>query len=170
MYVPFDNMPADARLWIYQADRSFTREEELAIESDLTHLCQTWSAHGAPLRTSFRMAYSQFILLAVDERAAGASGCSIDGSVRLLKDLQQRLAVDFFNRRMVAFLEGSSIRMHPVAELKRLFESGILSPGSLTFNNALTTKAEWETHWQVAAKDSWLSRYLPKAAGERPSD
>jgi hypothetical protein len=167
MYVPFDEMDADARLWIYQGDRPFTDTEKAAIENNLVHLCQTWEAHGAALRTSFKLDYGQFIILAVDERTAGASGCSIDGSVRLLKDLQGRLGIDFFNRRQVAFLEGTVIRMYALAELKSLFESGILSPDSVTFNNALTTKADWEKHWQVAARDSWLSRYLPKPAGVR---
>lgn len=165
MHVPFDNLPGDARLWVYQADRPFTEAEKKAIETGLLHLCENWSAHGVPLRTSYRLDYNCFIILAVDERAAGASGCSIDGSVRLLKEMQKSLGLDFFNRQWVAFMEGTSIRLHPIMQLKKLFESGILSADSMTFNNALTTKADWERAWQVAAKNSWVSRYLPKPAG-----
>jgi hypothetical protein len=109
--------------------------------------------------------YNQFIILAVDERPAGASGCSIDGSVRFLKGLQHSVGIDFFNRRLVAFFDGSSIRMHPVTELKNLFEAGILSPDSVTFNNALATKEDWTKSWKISAKESWLSRFLPKPAG-----
>jgi hypothetical protein len=57
--------------------------------------------------------------------------------------------------------------MHRLSELKTLFEKGILTADSVTFNNALTTKAEWEQEWRVPAKYCWLSRYLPKAAGVR---
>ena len=165
MYLPFQQMPGDARLWIYQADRALSDVERAAVENSLHHLCDTWSAHGTPLHTSFRIEHSQFILLAVDEHQAGASGCSIDGTVRLLKSMQERLGIDFFNRQQVAFADGESVRLHRLSELKTLFENGILTADSLTFNNALTSKAQWEKGWRVPVKDSWLSRYLPKAAG-----
>lgn len=165
MYLPFDQMPGDARLWIYQADRPLTDPERAAVESDLHHLCSAWSAHGTPLRTSFRLEHNLFILLAVDERQAGASGCSIDGTVRLLKSLQTRLGVDFFNRQRVAYLEGTSVRTCNLAELKTLFQNGILTADTVTFNNALTSKAEWENGWRVPVRNSWVSRHLPKATG-----
>lgn len=168
MYVPFEQMPGDARLWIYQADRPFTEIEISSIESGLVHLCETWAAHGSPLRTSFRLEYGLFILLAVDERSAGASGCSIDGSVRFLKELQRKIGIDFFNRQFVGFIDGTKVRLHASTELKSLFESGILSPDSVTFDNALVTKADWEKNWRVRAKESWLSRFLPKPAGLHP--
>ena len=167
MYLPFEQMPGDARLWIYQADRALSDVERAAVENSLHHLCDTWSAHGTPLYTSFRIELNQFVVLAVDERRAGASGCSIDGTVRLLKSMQERLAIDFFNRQQVAFSDGTLVRLYPLNELKTLFERGTLTADLVTFNNALTTKAEWEQSWRVAVKDSWLSRYLPKAAGVR---
>ncbi|MBL7849247.1 MAG: hypothetical protein JNL40_17395 [Cyclobacteriaceae bacterium] len=170
MYIPFNDMPGSARLWIYQADRPFTVPERASIENDLVHLCETWKAHDVPLKTSFRIEYSQFVVLAVDERDAGASGCSIDSSVRWLKGLQQRLGIDFFNRQQVAFLADEGIALHPMGQLKTLFENGVLNARSVAFNNALTTKADWEQAWKVAAAETWLSRYLPKAAGvQNPS-
>ncbi len=170
MYLPFNEMPGSSRLWIYQADRPFTAPERVSLENDLVHLCETWKAHEVPLKTSFQIAYKQFIVLAVDERDAGASGCSIDGSVRWLKGLQQRLGIDFFNRQQVAFLDGERISLYPLSQLKTLFENGVLNARSVAFNNALTTKADWEHAWKVAAAETWLSRYLPKAAGvQNPS-
>ncbi len=165
MYKLFEEMPGFARLWIYQANRKFTPTDRSDVESALMQLCASWSAHGTPLHTSFRIEFDQFVILTVDERAAGASGCSIDGSVRLLKELQQATGLDFFDRQHVAFLKGDTISLFPVSELKTLFETRVLNGEQITFNNTLTTKAEWEHSWKIAVKDSWLSRYLPKTAG-----
>lgn len=165
MYIPFSEMPDDARLWIYQADRPVTPQEKAAVENSLVHLCETWEAHGTPLRASFRLEYGLFIILAVDERAAGASGCSIDASVRLLKELQQRLGLDFFDRKRAAFLVHDRVQLFPVDQLKNLHASGVWSGMTTTFNNALVTKGDWEQKWRIPARESWLSRYLPKAAG-----
>src|SRR3954471_24158585 len=98
MYTTFDSMPADSRLWVYQANRKFTSGEKEILEKGLTELCTQWKAHGAPLRTSFTIVYNLFVVIAVDEQVHGASGCSIDGSVRYLHGLQHDLNLDFFDR------------------------------------------------------------------------
>ena len=35
MYVPFENLPPESKVWIYQSNRKFTEEEWSAIETDL---------------------------------------------------------------------------------------------------------------------------------------
>ena len=164
MYQSFDSLPAHARLWIYQANRTFNTVEKEQLFNGLKDLCEQWSAHGTPLRTSFTIQFDQFVIMAVDEKVNGASGCSIDGSVRYLKSLQDQLGIDFFDRTCVAFLQEGKIIVHPFAGIRNLFESYTLLAETVTFNNTLTTKGEWEKHWKVPVKESWLARYLPKTA------
>lgn len=177
MYLPFDSMPGHSRLWIYQANRAFIPSEKEDLSKGLQDLCEQWSAHGASLHSSFNTLFDHFVVLAVDEQQSGVSGCSIDGSVRFLKNLQQESGLDFFDRSRVAFLRpsfpaaGSAISprvtLYTLTELKTLFQNGTLSAETITFNNMATTKAEWENHWQIQVKDCWLARYLPKTAVAR---
>ena len=44
MYVPFENLPPESKVWIYQSNRKFTEEEWLAIETDLKAFIDSWSA------------------------------------------------------------------------------------------------------------------------------
>lgn len=164
MYQSFDSLPSDARLWIYQANRTFNPVEKEQLFNGLKVLCEQWSAHGTPLRTSFTIQFDQFVIMAVDEKVNGASGCSIDGTVRYMKKFQDQLGIDFFDRTLVAFLKEGKIITHPITELRNLIESQVLSAETVTFNNTLTTKSEWEKHWRVPVKDFWLARYLPKTA------
>ena len=162
MFIPFDSMPGHSRLWIYQANRTFTAIDKQHFHQGLRDLCEQWSAHGTPLHTSFTLQFDLFVILAVDEHQQGASGCSIDGSVRYLKSVQSQLGLDFFDRTQTAFLVNGKIAIYPIQELKTLFENNTLSEVSIAFNNAISTKSEWETHWKVTAKNSWLKRYLPQ--------
>ncbi len=164
MYVPFDQLPSHSRIWVYQADRSFIREEEKIISDTLSDFCAQWSAHGHPLQTSFKIEFSRFVVLSVDESSAGASGCSIDGSVRMLKDLGAQLHLDFFDRTKIAFLMEGEIQILPLTEIGFLFKSGKLSASSITFNNLLADKVDWEKNWKTPAKKTWLSKYFPKSA------
>jgi len=162
MYVPFEKLPPDARLWIYQAERTFTESEEKVISDSLSQFCSEWSAHGNPLETSFLIRYNRFIILSVNENAADASGCSIDGSVRVLKELSQRFSNDLFNRSKVAFSESGEIKLYSIKELSNLFELGHLTASSVTFDNLVPDKASFDTKWETAVENTWLAKYLPK--------
>ena len=164
MYAPFDILPATSKVWIYQANRKLTIEEETTVGAALKQLCEEWLAHGQPLRTSYKIEYSQFIILAVDEDYNNASGCSIDGSVRALKQLQATLGVDFFDRTQVTFLMGSEVKVFPLVEIKNMFASSKLQGSTITFNNFVTVKSDFEKNWKTPAEKTWLIKYLPKTA------
>ena len=162
MYVPFEHLPDHARLWIYQADRKFSEAEEKVINEETHIFCELWVAHGNPLNTSFKIERSQFLILAVDEGVNGASGCSIDGSVRMLKSMQERMGIDFLSRSKVPFLIDGNVKLIPVRELREAFASGILGPGTSTFHLLAGTKGVWERDWILSAEKTWLAQYLPK--------
>ncbi len=164
MFIPFKEIPPHARVWVYQADRAFTTDEKALIDEKLTEMCENWNAHGTPLHCSYALPYNHFIVLAVDESKAGASGCSIDGSVRSLKEIQAATGIDFFNRRNLAFLVQQELMVMPQAEFKTRWADQTLTGETLTFNNLVATKADWETGWHVQVKDSWLVTLIPKSA------
>src|SRR5882757_1942285 len=164
MYIPFEKLPPLSRVWVYQADRSFSPDEEKIIFETLTGFCSAWEAHGDPLKTSFKIEFNRFVILSVDESSAGASGCSIDGSVRVLKDLGNQCNINFFDRTKVAFLVNGKIETYPLNELKSLFASAQLKPSMQTFNTLVASKGEWEESWKITAEKSWLIKYLPKDA------
>ncbi len=164
MYIPFEELPWSARVWVYQADRSFSKTDEEMIALVLTEFCSGWAAHGHPLRTSFKIELSRFIILSVDENSGGASGCSIDSSVRTLKELGNQLKIDFFDRTKIAFMIGEKIETYPLSELGSLFAAGKLGSSTKTFNNLTTTQSEWKKNWRTTTDKTWLAKYLPKDA------
>jgi len=162
MYVSFEQLPQESRVWIYQADKSFSKEEEKIISDSLQNFCAQWKVHGNPLNTSFKIEYNQFIVLAVDESTEGASGCSIDSSVRVFKELSQQLGIDFFDRTKVAFLINDEIKLFALQKLAALFQSGELSVSTITFNNLVSDKISFEKNWKTPSEKSWLAKYLHK--------
>jgi hypothetical protein len=162
MFIPFNTLPPNARIWIYQADRSLNPDEEKSLSSELEEFCEQWKAHGQELKTSFTIEHHHFVILAVDENHNDASGCSIDGSVRILKSLQEKSGISFLDRSRVAFIFDGKIKTFPLAELKNLFSSGRLTASSQTFNNLVATKSDFEKDWLTTVGKSWLVKYLPK--------
>jgi hypothetical protein len=164
MYVPFESLPDHARVWVYQASRKLTDEEVEKVRSNQQAFCEQWEAHGQALHSSFRIEYSQFLVVGVDEGVHSASGCSIDGSVRMLKAYHSELGVDFLDPSQVAFNVGGEVKLFSRLELKHLFECGQLNGATITFNNLVPTKADFEKQWEIPVEKSWLVKYLPKSS------
>lgn len=163
MLVSFNELPSTARVWIYQLNRSVTAVERSEIEKVIRLFCNQWQAHGAPLKTSYQLLNDHFLMLAVDENAGGASGCSIDGSVRILKELGAKYNIDFFDRTLAAFLIDDKVIVYPIGNLKELFADGTLSSITVTFNNLVLTKGDFLENWMIPVNKSWLAKYLPKS-------
>lgn len=160
MYLPFQEMPETARVWIYQADRKFTDEENELIKEKLTAFCEQWNTHGALMPTSFDLLYNRIIVLAVDEANLGASGCSIDSSVRILKELEQQLDVNLLDQGKISFINEENVITAKLQELKDHIEAGTLHEGSVVFNPLINRKQDLSEKWLIPAKDSWLKKYF----------
>src|SRR5688572_21802567 len=162
MFLQFDILPEHSRIWIYQANRAFNSREVSIISNELSAFTDGWAAHGVPLRSSFDIRFNQFVILAADENVQEASGCSIDDSVRKVKELEQKIGVDLFDRKSIAFLKDKDVITLPMNDLKGEYDNGVWHGSTLVFNNVITRKGELNTGWLIPAKTTWLKRYLPR--------
>src|SRR6185436_15990061 len=76
--IQFDELPPDARLWIFPAARPLNDEERRRVLAEADAFIAKWMAHGVPLTAAREMRHNQFVFIGVNERAAGVSGCSVD--------------------------------------------------------------------------------------------
>jgi hypothetical protein len=158
-----EDFAGNSRVWIYQSPRLFTLSEALTIEEMLETFVRDWKSHGVPVKGYGNLLYGQFIVLMADETASGVSGCSTDGSVRLVKEIEQRFGVNLFDRLMLAFRINSKVQMIPLSQLPYGLENGFIDEETPYFNNTVQTKAELEAKWLIPLKDSWLAgRFLVK--------
>jgi len=165
MYAHFSELPDSSRIWIYQANRDLNDTELKKIEDILVNFVSRWQSHGAELTASFKIMYQRFIILAVDTTTNLPSGCSIDSSVAVLREIQEVFKVDLFDRMQIPFLEeGNQIFTVPFKEIPSAIASGKIQPQTITFNNTIDTKEKLNSDWLVTAEGSWLKRHFAKIA------
>lgn len=153
------------RLWIYQANRRLRAAEEEKISQHMQDFVQSWQAHGQDLRASFELRGGYFLILQVDEQVAMASGCSIDASVRWIKEMQQTLGLDFFNRQNIVYELDGQMNMTDLDGFIQGFEEGRLQLDTPVYNVALSESEDLATKFRIPASESWIKRFLkPKAA------
>jgi hypothetical protein len=160
MFVEYQNLPNNSRVWIYQSEREFTQDEIDFISERAIDFVKQWTKHGSDLQGSFTIKYNQFLVLAVDEGFNNVSGCSIDSSVRFVQELEKALQVDMMNKMNISFKDGDNINIVKMTAFKEFARARKITPETIVFNNMITTKEELETKWEVAANESWHKRFL----------
>lgn len=149
------NISENSRVWIYQAQRLLTKVEEDRIQGMLNNFTSEWQAHGHDLAALGEIRHHQFIILSVDENIAGATGCSIDKSVSLMKDIEKEFGLDLFDRFRIAFRDMENIINCSRKEFEAQIKSGLVNGQTIVFNNLVSRRKELQSSWEIQFKDSW---------------
>lgn len=158
--IPFENLPEESKVWIYQSNRKFSDEEVVEIATDLKSFIENWAAHGTLLEASFEIRYNRFIIIAVNQEVQNATGCSIDASVQFIQTLEQKYNVDLLDKMNVSFKQGEFITHKTLLEFKKLAKDKSVSENTIVFNNLVNTIEEMNENWETPAIDSWHGRFF----------
>lgn len=160
MYVPFENLTEESKIWIYQSNRKFSDEEIAEIDTELKAFIEKWAAHGTSLEASYEFRYNRFIVLAVNQENQIATGCSIDASVQFIQNLEKKFDVDLLDKMNVTFKLGEHVAHKTLIEFKKMAKEKAVSENTIVFNNLINTVGEYQDFWEVPAMDSWHSRFF----------
>ena len=160
MYVPFENLPEESRIWIYQSNRKFSDAELSEIETDLQSFLTEWAAHGTSLESSYLLKYNRFIIIAVNQEVQAATGCSIDSSVEFIQGLEKKYDVDLLDKMNVTFKQGDHIAHKTLMDFKKMVKDKSVTENTIVFNNLVNNIEEFNESWEVPAMDSWHSRFF----------
>lgn len=152
------NVSENSRVWIYQSSRFFNAEEESRILNRLEAFVSEWQAHGSRLVAAVEIKYHLFIILSVDEEQAPATGCSIDRSVNLMKDIEHQFDIKLFDRFQMAYRDVSEIKLCSRNQFAALINSGVISHDTIVFNNLVHTRKALQTDWEIPLYQSWHMR------------
>jgi hypothetical protein len=151
------DMPNDARIWIYQSSRALSQEEIDKVNALSTSFINQWTAHGKSLRAAMELKHGRFLILAADEHAAAASGCSIDKSVAFVRELEDMFNIRLLDRMQVAFRTADNqIETMPFTEVKKRVKAGEMPTDTMMFNNLVTSMEDFQTKWEIPINASWL--------------
>jgi hypothetical protein len=141
-----NDFPETAKVWLYQSDRAFTTAEKNTIANQLQDFINEWAAHGTKLKAQGELVGDFHVVLAVDERFYGASGCSIDASVRFIKSLGDQFGIDFFNRMNFLVESDNGLKLVHFSELKNY-------PDAYFYQPLVQTVGELRSNWRIKVLD-----------------
>jgi hypothetical protein len=159
--VEFDVLPDAARVWVFGAAAPIvgTASEHLLHAVD-QHLAQ-WRAHGAPLVCGRAWRDDQFLVVAVDEAATNATGCSIDGMFRVLASLESQVGTSLVGGGSVFWRDpDGAVHVADRSAFRAAATRGDITADTQVFDTTVTTLGDWRSHFERPARDSWHARLI----------
>jgi hypothetical protein len=161
MFIPFDQLPLTARVWIYQAEKALTTVELASVAQVLNQFAAAWDSHGTSLRNSYLLLENRFVVFAVDESLQNASGCSIDKSVNVMKLLSEQLHIDFLDKTQIAYItKENTVATFDFKNIKTIIANHQVEERTIVFNNLVSNVADFQTNWKVEMANTWLGKYF----------
>lgn len=152
--------PDATRVWIYQSHPVLTPQQVTRLEPLLTRFCAEWVSHRRDLRATGMVLLDRFVVLAVDESLADASGCSIDSSVRFLQSVERELGVTLFDRMRFSYEAEGAVHTVDHETFVARYASGALTAETIVYDTLVTTLGAMRTAWRKPLRDSWHARLV----------
>lgn len=155
-----DSMPAESRVWVFQANRTLSEDEIDFIASNLKLFLPSWAAHGKSLFASYELRYERFLIIYLDEKQAGATGCSIDKLMNLVAAFEEKLQLFFRDRMQVVYRSETGLHDANLNDLPDLVKEGTVDESTIVFNNLVENKKALLESWETPIANSWHSRFI----------
>jgi len=154
--VPFHSLPSDARVWVFGAANELTQPASQRLLDAVDAFLAQWNAHGSPLACGREWRDDRFLAIGVDQSAAGASGCSIDGLFRTLARLEPELGTSLLGGGRVYYRDPEG-RVNATTRngFGDLTREGRIGPDTPTFDTSVTTASAWREQFERPLRESW---------------
>lgn len=150
----------NSKVWIYQSSRPFSDNEIATLNTKLASFAVQWVAHNKQLMAQGKVIADRFIMLMVDETHTGASGCSIDTSMRFLKELEAAFNISLLDRTLVNYESTSGIQTIALSELQDKFKSGIVTRETIVYDPLVNTKIALDTSFKTPLVNTWMNNFI----------
>jgi hypothetical protein len=152
----FDKLPDDARVWIFGAAAPVDDIDSAKLLAAVDAFLVQWKAHGHPLTSARDWRDERFLAIGVDQHTEGASGCSIDGLYRTLREVEQAVGSSLVAGGLV-FFRGPGDLVCALArdDFEALAKRGGADGTTSVFDTTITTAGDYRARFERPASESW---------------
>ena len=159
--VTFETLPNEARAWVFAAAVPVTGAAAVALLTMVDQHLQAWRAHGMPLVCAREWRDDRFLVVAVDEAATGASGCSIDALFHALRAIEGQVGSSLVASGQLYWRDPSGVvQVSDRPSFRALAAAGNVGGETHVFDTTVTSVGAWRAGFERKAADSWHARFL----------
>ena len=123
MFVNFDEIPEDAKVWVYPSSRKFYTNEIPEIAEKIKKFVAEWKADDESFKASYQFLYNRFIVITADDITTPLKNSDIDDSVNFILSLQETYSVALLDRMNICFKQGEFVQYKDLKDFKKLLKN-----------------------------------------------
>jgi hypothetical protein len=159
MIVNFSEITDLAKVFIYPSSRKFYTTEIEELTGKIQLFLQDWSTNN-PQNIAYKFLYNRFLVFFIDDQENPIQNSAIDAIVTFIFQLEAAYSVSLLDKMNVCFKQGEYVQYKELKDFKGLLKNRALTEKSIVFDNLVTTKIDFENHWETTIADSWYNRFL----------
>ena len=160
MFVDYESITDDAKVWIYPSSRKFYKTEIEAIESAIKTFIDDWKKEDDDFKASYKFLYDRFIVFVADDEKSPLTNTAIDASVSFILKLQETYNVQLLDKMNVCFKQGEFVQYKELKDFKKLVKNKAVTAKTIIFDNLITNNHDFKNFWEITIEDSWYNRFL----------
>ncbi len=152
-FIGLENYSLESKVWVYYSTESF-ENDITPIQDIVSEFITNWKSHGQPIKGNGFIIGNQSIVLTADVIESEVSGCATDSSVRMIKLIEEKFKLNFFDRIYAYYLLDNTIKRIAIADIKTL------EPDTQVFNPFFNNLKEWKTNFLQSLDQSKYKRLI----------
>ena len=89
MFIDYNLIPEDAKVWVYPSNRKFYSTEIEEIEAKIKSFIENWKTEDENFKASYKFLYNRFIIIFADDANSPLTNIDIATSVTFILSLQE---------------------------------------------------------------------------------
>jgi hypothetical protein len=152
----FPSFADHSKVWIYGASQAIPSDKASFIQSKLSAFTADWTSHQNKLHAEAHLINDYFLVFMVDESQNEISGCGIDKSVSLVREISDLTGIDFFNRMDIYLFVNDKVLLTNKQEVVEKLNQGLIDENTLYFDNLVANNHQYQNNWLKPIKQSWF--------------
>jgi hypothetical protein len=164
--VAFSELPRDARVWVFAANRELASPDEERLVGLLDRVFGVWAKKSPEVRPAYEFRDARFLVVGADERQACVSGCGIDAMMQWMKQIETETGLRLVDRMLVFWRDAAGrVRSAHRAEFKRLLDAGEATPATPVFDTAAAKSDVFlDGRFELPLAESWHAQVFALGA------
>jgi hypothetical protein len=160
MFIDYESISNDAKIWIYPSSRKFYPTEIEEVDEKIQSFVENWKSDDENFKASYQFLYNRFIVLIADDENTTLTNVDFDASVSFILELQNTYKLELLDKMNVCFKQGKFVQYKELKDFKKLLKNKALTGKTIIFDNLITNNEEFKNFWEVPIEESWYNRFL----------
>lgn len=160
MFIKFQELPNDAKVWIYIGDRKLASNEKAELIGKIEPFLSRWKSEGKEFKSSYEILEDQILVVGGVSEGFALSGCTMDALKKTVEKWDESLQLNFTAIPKFCYRGPHAIVCRNQAQFKEDIRKGLVTEQTKVFDNTILAMEDYRKGIEFPIQKCWHNRVL----------